>query len=44
MTKPFTLDDDGQVTVVGPPGLQRFIDAVESSDDRRDGREDGPDR
>jgi len=33
MTKPFALDDDGRVTVVGPPGLQCFLGADEATDD-----------
>jgi len=33
MTRPFALDDDGRVTVVGPPGLQCFLGADEATDD-----------
>ncbi|MEF8975549.1 MAG: hypothetical protein V5A21_04880 [Halapricum sp.] len=25
MAKPFVLDDDGGVSIVGPPGLERFL-------------------
>ncbi|QSG04947.1 hypothetical protein [Halapricum desulfuricans] len=25
MTKPFVLDEDGDVSIVGPPGLERFL-------------------
>ncbi|MFW6018115.1 MAG: hypothetical protein ACOCPX_04780 [Halapricum sp.] len=45
MTKPFVLDEDGDVSIVGPPGLERFLggpagghsepdaDAVDADDD-----------
>lgn len=39
MTKPFALDEDGQVTVVSPLGLQRFLgesDEQTESEDRTD--------
>jgi len=26
MTKPFVLDEDGNVSIVGPPGLERLLD------------------
>ncbi|MFW6435690.1 MAG: hypothetical protein ACOCY1_04845 [Halovenus sp.] len=41
--KPFALDDDGTVRVVGPPGLQRFLE-VDESDDEREDTEPGRDR
>jgi hypothetical protein len=44
MTKPFVLGDDGRMTVVGPQGLQRFLDAVEPTDNRGDERTDSPER
>ncbi len=25
MAKPFVIDDDGGVSIVGPPGLERFL-------------------
>ncbi|QSG09126.1 hypothetical protein [Halapricum desulfuricans] len=26
MIKPFVIDEDGGVSIVGPPGLERFLD------------------
>ncbi|MCU4716744.1 hypothetical protein [Halapricum hydrolyticum] len=41
MTKPFVLDEDGDVSIVGPPGLERFLGSP--VDGQRDATEAGVD-
>jgi len=33
MTKPFVLDEDGNVSIVGPPGLELLVDEQDEQAD-----------
>lgn len=43
MTKPFVLDEDGDISIVGPPGLEQLLDDQDVQADEYEVDTDDPD-